>query len=230
MTQSSHRGRERSRGTACRRAISAASAAASPGGARPVWRRWNSRSKPSTGPHDGRPSPNGTSTTTRCADVIRGRRSSSRARTSSYVSRPPLPGPKIDRLPRWRGSAGRSIARKAASIARMRRHRCEPVPRSAPRPGAGEGPQPRRRSERLVDARRLGEAIGDHVQRGRVVQQADVAAGHLDVLAVRRLLVDARVPRHDAVAARVDRRRRDGQRLVHPLQHLRRDLVDARAR
>ena len=51
--------------------------------------------------------------------VMRGRRSSSRARTSSYVSRPRRPGPKIDRLPRWRGSAGRSIARKAASIARM---------------------------------------------------------------------------------------------------------------
>ena len=72
MTHSSHSGRERSSGTAWRRAIRRPSAAASPGGARPVWRRWNSRSKPSTGPHDGRPSPNGTSTTTRWAEVMQG--------------------------------------------------------------------------------------------------------------------------------------------------------------
>ena len=56
-----------------------------------------------------------------------------------------------------------------------------------------------------------------------------MAPGHAHVLALRRLLVDAGVPGHDAVGAGVDGRRRHRQRIVHAVQHLRRDALDPRA-
>src|SRR6185437_13414012 len=61
----------------------------------------------------------------------------------------------------------------------------------------------------------LGEAVGDRVERDRVVTEAAMAALDLDVLGVRTLALETSLPRDDAVAAAEDRGRRHRWRRLH---------------
>ena len=71
-------------------------------------------------------------------------------------------------------------------------------------PRLGHGVQPaqdRRGYERRPLARALGEPIEDHEEHGGVVQQAGVAAAHLDVLALVADSLDAAAPVDDPVGS-----------------------------
>src|SRR5260370_10375202 len=63
----------------------------------------------------------------------------------------------------------------------------------------------------------LGEAVGDRIDRRRMMTQAAVAAIDLDILARRAVLIETGLPGADAVAAAEDRggrhRRRLGQHI-----------------
>src|SRR5260370_40980111 len=66
----------------------------------------------------------------------------------------------------------------------------------------------------------LGEAVGDGVDRGRVVAQAPMDAIYLQVPAGRAVLVETGLPGADAVAAAEDPGGRHGRRLDQPLHQL----------
>ena len=70
--------------------------------------------------------------------------------------------------------------------------------------------------KRLPDSWWLGEAIGDDPQSWRVEAKANMGSIDLDVLPLAALLLQARAPGDHPVGARVDRRRRDPNRLGQP--------------
>jgi len=57
----------------------------------------------------------------------------------------------------------------------------------------------------------LRQTVRDHEQHGWVHAEPDMAAPHLDVLVAPVGFLDARLPGHDPVGARKDRRRGDRQ-------------------
>src|SRR6266478_1274733 len=74
----------------------------------------------------------------------------------------------------------------------------------------------------------LGEAVGDGVDRRRMMAQATMAAIDLDVLAHWAVLVETGLPGADAVAATEDRGGRHGRRLDQRIEQFL--IVDLAAR
>src|SRR5829696_9834021 len=71
--------------------------------------------------------------------------------------------------------------------------------------GDREGqPKHPRRAERRPGARRLREAVGDRIDRRRVVSEAEVAGDDGDVLGSGTGIVETRLPGDDAVQPGVD--------------------------
>src|SRR6188472_635941 len=75
----------------------------------------------------------------------------------------------------------------------------------APRMGEGERTEARRRIEFLPRTFRLGETVGHGVDGRRMMAQPAMAALHLDVLHLRAVLVETRLPGADAIGAAEDR-------------------------
>src|SRR6185437_5705637 len=100
--------------------------------------------------------------------------------------------------PTWPVALAVSSARKAAS--RPVSCRMSTPPSKTPRV---QETLASRRLEPGLAASREREPVGDHPQRRRVYPEPEVAAPHLDVVVQLRGRLDAGLPHHDAVPARV---------------------------
>src|SRR5208337_3137262 len=75
-------------------------------------------------------------------------------------------------------------------------------------------------SERLPSVLGLAQPVRDRKQHDRVVTHPEMAACHLDALALGSLILATAPPRNDAITPAVDRRERDCERRTEPLAEL----------